>query len=262
MSLKDRLKLNENNSIGNSQNKKTLKTDDKKVKEQKFLEILFESYIEKDCNILVCCPIEVTTSNALNFLCSKIPQEKRLVGIGTNLLLNPDELIKFEPDTKNLSKDLIKTSLSLNPYKLILQDFQGAEAIDIFKLINSGLKNIITAVCAKDAQKAIQQAKLNLYLSGLNIPDALTEQMLNEFFDIIVTVAPDEKSKETFVITDLTETKNKEIKKTKEIVKKTENKTTPEKSKKTEKPKITQTTADMAPNNILASKLKQKNINE
>ena len=105
--------------------------------EKTFCEKAFEELLSLETNILVYCDINLPTYSAINYLCSKIANDKRLVGIGSNLLLNPDEIIKFEPETKNQSKELIKTAISLKPYKIILQDFDGVEAVDIFKLINA-----------------------------------------------------------------------------------------------------------------------------
>ncbi len=197
MSLKDRLNLNtsytELNAKADALEEKELSSDSQisLKKEENFNITLFESLLSEGGNILVCTPMDVLTYNAINFLCSKIPNDKRLVGIGSNLLLNPDEIIKFEPETKNQSKELIKTALSLNPYKIILQDFDGVEAVDIFKLTNGGIKNIIGAVVADDPQKALEQAELNLYLSGINIPESVMKRMLCNLFKVVVVVKPD-----------------------------------------------------------------------
>ena len=183
MSLKDRLNLNvQSINSGNELMSAELKS------ENHIYNNIFEKLLEENKNILVCASIDIPTYKALNFLCSKIPNDKRLVGIGANLLLNPSEIIKFEPDTKNVSKELIKTALNLNPFKIILQDFDGVEAVDIFKMINSDIKNIISAVNAKTPEKALRQIELNLYMNGVQIPELLMKEMLTEFVDNIVVV--------------------------------------------------------------------------
>ena len=183
MSLKDRLNLNTQNESSQS----GLMTAEL-PKENLFYNDIFEKLLSENNNIIVCSSIDIPTYNALNFVCSKIPNDKRLVGIGANLLLNPSEIIKFEPDIKNVSKELIKTALSLNPFKIILQDFDGVEAVDIFKMINSNIKNIISAVNAQSPQKALRQIELNLYMNGVQIPEPLMKEMLTEFVDNIVVV--------------------------------------------------------------------------
>lgn len=196
MSLKDRLIAINQKEKGQDKKNDSLinpleinRTDD-------FYAETLNKLIGQDINILVCCPMNVPTYNAINFLCSKIPGDKRLVGIGSNLLLNPSEIIKFEPEIKESNsrpKQLIKTALSLNPYKIILQNFDGTEAADIFKLVNAGIKNIIGAVVAEDAIKALLQTELNLYINGVSVPDFIMKKMISELFDKIIVVKSDEK---------------------------------------------------------------------
>ncbi|MBQ7450210.1 Flp pilus assembly complex ATPase component TadA [bacterium] len=183
MALKDRIKIN--TEIIKDE-KQPVKTEVKNTHD--FKENLLKSLLVQNCNILVYCDINTSTYSALNYLCSKIENDKRLVGIGSNLLLNPDEIIKFEPETKNQSKELIKTAFSLNPYKIILQDFDGVEAVDIFKLINAGIKNVITAVNAKTPENALCQMELNLYMNGVQIPQQLMKSLIAAFVDMIVFV--------------------------------------------------------------------------
>ena len=178
MSLKDRLNINTNASLSTNAEEKV---------NPAYVNI-FEKIIEENANIIVCCPIDVPTAEAINFLGNKINKEKRIVAIGSNLSFNQNEVIKFEPDINNLSKNLIKTSLDLNPAKIILQEFNGIEAVDIFKLINADIKNVIAAVTASSAQKALAQIELNLYLNGVNIPLNLMRNMIFSFVDKIVTV--------------------------------------------------------------------------
>ena len=249
MSLKDRLNLN-NPKEPSSEIFKTISTEEKDAYNN-----VFEKLLEENSNIIVCSPISIPTYNALNFLCSKIPNNKRLVGIGTNLLLNPNEIIKFEPDTKNLSKELIKTALSLNPYKIILQDFDGIEAVDIFKMINSNIKNIISAVNAQDAEKALRQIELNLYMNGVQIPENLMKEMITELVDNIILVEQSGKNyfiskiysvqglkNNEYVISDIYKFKKSPTKTNKKIV--TDEIIVPKKK------------------NVLAEKLKRKKINK
>ena len=249
MSLKDRLNLN-NPKEPSSEIFKTISTEEKDAYNN-----VFEKLLEENSNIIVCSPISIPTYNALNFLCSKIPNNKRLVGIGTNLLLNPNEIIKFEPDTKNLSKELIKTALSLNPYKIILQDFDGIEAVDIFKMINSNIKNIISAVNAQDAEKALRQIELNLYMNGVQIPENLMKEMITELVDNIIFVEQSGKNyfiskiysvqglkNNEYVISDIYKFKKSPTKTNKKIV--TDEIIVPKKK------------------NVLAEKLKRKKINK
>ena len=178
MSLKDRLNIN--TQIKAPSLKETVEN------------VLYMDFFEKalceNLNILLYCPINVPTYEALNSLCVKIPQDKRIVMIGNNLELKQKEVIKFEPDTNNSSKNLIKTAVNLNPYKIILQNFQGVEAVDIFKFINADIKNIITAVTASDAKKALTQMEFNLYSGGLNIPENLMKNMIADFTDLIIQI--------------------------------------------------------------------------
>lgn len=252
MSLKDRFNLPTEEKI--STNTKPLFVDTQNV--------LLEKILRENDNILICCPIGIATYNAINFLCSKIPTNKRLVGIGSNLLLNPSELIKFEPDTKNSSKELIKTALSLNPDKIILQDFDGIEAVDIFKLINAEIKNVISAVQAKTPQKALQQIELNLYMNGISIPEKMMKQMLCDFIDKIIMVEKINNTQSDLIITKIYELKSytNEYK----IAEITNNSSSLSISPKetTTIDNNCSTTSFNAPKNILASKLKKKKINK
>lgn len=193
MSLKDRLNIN----INTKTNIKKDAVQKSYSKPNSAYDTIFEKIINENTNILVCSPINIPTYTALNFLCSRISNDRRLVGIGANLLLNPSEIIKFEPDKQNLSKELIKTAVSLKPFKIILQDFDGVEAVDIFKMINSNIKNIISAVNAQNAEKALKQMELNLYMNGVHIPETLMKEMITELVDNIIVI---DKSGETPVI--------------------------------------------------------------
>ena len=176
MSLKERLNINSNEELSISEvNSKTTKYNE-----------LFEQFINENQNIVICCPIDVEQSGIFNLIDKIIPDDKRLVAIGKNINLNRNEIIKFEPDTQNSSKNLIKTAIELKPYKIILQDFSGCEAVDIFKLANAGIKNIITSVMAKNAVKALNQIELNLYLNGVNVPENLMKNTIFSFTDKIV----------------------------------------------------------------------------
>lgn len=178
MSLKERLNLNNNED---------LRPAEVNLKSAKYRE-MFEQILNENQNIVICCPFEVEQSFVFNSLDEKIPQDKRLVAIGKNLNFSRSEIIKFEPDMQNSSKNLIKTAIDLKPYKIILQDFTGCEAVDILKLANSGIKNIITSVMAETATKALNQIEFNLYSSGVNIPENLMKKMISSFVDKIVEI--------------------------------------------------------------------------
>ncbi len=187
MSLKDRLNINTKNETP------SLKETVENVLYMDF----FEKVLCENVNIILCCPINIPTFDAINFLCKKIPNDKRITAIGTNLSLTQDEVIKFEPDTNNSSKNLVKTAVNLNPFKIILQDFQGIEAVDIFRFINADINNIITAVNASTYKKALTQMEFNLYSAGLNIPEPLMKKMIADFANVIMEI---EKSGKSFVI--------------------------------------------------------------
>ena len=251
MSLKDRLKINTEEEKNISVNVP--------LKAKNMNNELFKEILDTDCNILVFCGINTPSHSAINYLCSMIESNKRLVGIGSNLLLNPDEIIKFEPEKKDNSKELIKTAMSLNPYKIILQDFDGVEAVDIFKLVNAGIKNIITSVGAKSPISALTQVELNLYMNGVQIPQDLMRTLIGEFIDKIICVEKvnnDLKIKNIYTldgyennlykITECTETKQKNVNK---------------KSVSKNEPVKVDVINEPVKKNILASKLKKKKIN-
>ena len=210
MSLKDRLNLNEKIEI-NTENEK------EEITPYNIYDNFLTNLLNQNKNIIVSCPIDIPTYSGINFLCSKISNDKRLVGIGTNLLLHPSEIIKFEPDTKNNSKELIKTAMSLNPDKIILQDFDGAEAVDVFKLINSGIKNIISAVNAENVKNAMRQIELNLYLNGVCMPETMMKSLLSDFVNIVIVLKKSninsyENAIEISKIYELSDFKNNEYK--------------------------------------------------
>ena len=250
MSLKDRLKLN----IENEQPQEVLtKTT---VKEKSFCDNIFAELLTQKINLLVYCDITLPTYSAINYLCSKIENDKRLVGIGSNLLLNPDEIIKFEPDIKNQSKELIKTALSLKPYKIILQDFDGVEAVDVFKLINAGIGNVITAVNAKTPKNALSQMELNLYMNGVQIPQNLMKSLIADFVGKIIYV---EKENNDIVIKNIynVEFKDDEYKIT-ELTGNKKKTGSDAKLLKKEKPVVIDVIEKPKKRNILASKLRKK----
>ena len=121
MSLKDRLNLNK---------KEPTPIIDVPESAAQGMEI-FKKLLNTNANILVSCPIDVPTHIALNFLGDKISKSKRIVAIGANLALNRNEFIRFEP--QNSSNSSLNTALTLNPAKILLQEFCGMEATDIFK---------------------------------------------------------------------------------------------------------------------------------
>ena len=205
---------------------------------------------------MVYCDITLPTYSAINYLCSKIENDKRLVGIGSNLLLNPDEIIKFEPDIKNQSKELIKTALSLKPYKIILQDFDGVEAVDVFKLINAGIGNVITAVNAKTPENALSQMELNLYMNGVQIPQNLMKSLIADFVGKIIYV---EKENNDIVIKNIynVEFKDDEYKIT-ELTGNKKKTVSNEKALKKEKPVVIDVIEKPKKRNILAAKLRKK----
>ena len=250
MSLKDRLNINTETET----TKAIVKTSP--IIEKSFAEKIFEEILTQNTNILVYCDLNIPTYSAINYLCSKIENDKRLVGIGSNLLLNPDEIIKFEPEAKNQSKELIKTAISLKPYKIIMQDFDGVEAVDIFKLINAGIRNIISAVNAKTPENALSQMELNLYMNGVQIPQNLMKTLIAEFVGKIIYVEKEnerifikniynvEYSENGYKITEITDNKKKASTKIKSLPK--------------EKNVIVDVIKKTKKNNILAAKLKKK----
>ena len=271
MSLKDRLKLN----IKDEKPKEVLIKAP--ISEATFCDKLFEEILKQEINILVYCDINLPTYNAINYLCSKIENDKRLVGIGANLLLNPDEIIKFEPETKNQSKELIKTAISLKPYKIILQDFDGVEAVDIFKLINAGIKNVITAVNAKTPENALNQMELNLYMNGVQIPQNLMKTLIADFVGKIIYVEKADNgiviknifnvgyNENGYKITEITDkpkiVKPEKTDKPKEITKAEETIKTTKMSERNENPILIDVIQNPKKRNILAAKLKRKKIN-
>lgn len=178
MSLKERLNLN---------NGEAEKNFVKKSEHSKYDEI-FEKIINENQNVIICCPFDVEQSSVFCLSDKIIAENKRVVAIGKNLEFKRNEIIKFEPDFHNSGKNLVKTALELNPFKLILQDFAGYEAVDILKLTNAGIKNVITSVMAESCEKALNQIELNLYMSGMNIPENLMKKLISSFVNYIVEI--------------------------------------------------------------------------
>ena len=254
MPLKDRLKLN--NETDNLQ-EVLVETPQKK---ESFFDKIFSEILNQDINVLVYCDINLPTYSAINYLCSKIECDKRLVGIGSNLLLNPNEIIKFEPETKNQSKELIKTAISLKPYKIILQDFDGVEAVDIFKLINAGIKNVISAVNAKTPEKALSQMELNLYMNGVQIPQGLMKTLIAEFVGKIIYI---EKTNENIEIKNIYNVEyNEKGYKISEIPKIKKNSDTKTKSEDKAKSVVIDVIEKPVRKNILATKLKKRRLSQ
>ena len=269
MPLKDRLKLNSENISENITKNIAAEAAEKevfaiseiktpKIKTKSNTDELILEFLKQDINILVYCDINIPTYSAINYLCSKIESDKRLVGIGANLLLNPDEIIKFQPETKNQSKELIKTALSLKPYKIILQDFDGVEAVDIFKLVNAGIKNIITAVNAKTPENALSQIEMNLYMNGVQIPQNLMKSLISSFVDKIVFV---EKLNGEFNIKNIYNVEFKDNQyEISEIFDKKEKNISKEKAQTKQEPLKIDIIETPKRRNILASKIKKKKI--
>lgn len=184
MSLKDRLKLKNAALSKNDIPKSAIDNIEK-----------FKNILSENENILIVCPMGIKPYEVLNFLCLNLNTQQRVVLIGSNLILNQNEVIKFEPDTKNDLKNTIRTSINLKPSKIILEEFKGTEASDIFKLVNSNIKNIITTVEAEDSKKALLQAEFNLYMAGITIPENIMKKMISSFINKIVEIKVVEKNK-------------------------------------------------------------------
>ena len=130
----------------------------------------------------------------LNSLCGFIPdtgfvvtiEDAREISISNRLKIPLESKRAMDEEDKEVTlKDLVRTSLRLNPRWVIVGEVRGAEAADLVRAFNTGHAGMgtIHANSAEDALFALESRYLE---AGLNITDRAIRGMIARAVNIVV----------------------------------------------------------------------------
>jgi pilus assembly protein CpaF len=125
----------------------------------------------------------------LNILSSYIPERERIVTIedAAELQLPQDHVVSLEARPANIEgkgqitiRDLVRNSLRMRPYRIVVGECRGGEALDMLQAMNTGHDGSLTTLHANTPRDALSRLETMVLMSGMDLPiRAIREQIAN-----------------------------------------------------------------------------------
>ena len=155
---------------------------------------ILETIVRMEKNLLIAGGTGSGKTTLLNSLCGFIPKSNIIVTVedAREISISNDLWVALESkrsmgekDREITLRDLIRTSLRMNPRWVIVGEVRGAEAVDIIRAFNTGHAGAgtIHASSAYDALLALDSLVLQ---SGLDVPARAVKEMVSRAIHIVV----------------------------------------------------------------------------
>ena len=148
-------------------------------------------------NLFICGATSSGKTTLLNVLCRYIPKNERVITIEDSAelkVLGPENVVSMEtrpsgPDGRGeiTIRDLIKTSLRMNPDRLIVGEVRGAEAFDMLSGMNTGHACLSTghANSCKDMLRRLE----SMVWMGADIPLEAIRMQIASALDYLIFIS-------------------------------------------------------------------------
>lgn len=158
---------------------------------------IIEAIVRLGKNMLISGGTGSGKTSLLNCICSFIPasdvvvtvEDVREIAISNELWVALETKRALDADDREVTlRDLVRTSLRLNPRWVIVGEVRGPEALDLVRAFNTGHcgAGTIHANSAYDALLALEGLILQ---SGLDVPARAVKEMVSRAIHVVVQVA-------------------------------------------------------------------------
>jgi pilus assembly protein CpaF len=154
-----------------------------------------EGCVKARLNVLISGGTGTGKTTMLNALSSFVPGHERVVTIedAAELQLQQAHVVRLETRPANVegrgeivTRDLVRNSLRMRPDRIIVGEIRSVEVIDMLQAMNTGHEGSMATVHANSPRDALTRMMAMIGMSGLNIADQVTSQMIARALDVIV----------------------------------------------------------------------------
>jgi pilus assembly protein CpaF len=153
--------------------------------------------VVESANILISGGTGTGKTTFLNVLSSFIPHKQRIVTIEdtTELRLHQEHVVSLESKLPNVEgagaytiRDLLRNALRMRPYRIVVGECRGAEALDMLQAMNTGHDGSMTTVHANSAEEVLQRLEV-LVLMAAELPVVSIHRQIESAIDLVVQIA-------------------------------------------------------------------------
>ena len=182
---------------------------------------LLKSLVGAGYNIFISGGTGSGKTTFLNALSQYIPKDERIITIEDNAelrILEAPNLVSLEARGANTEgsgevaiRDLIKTALRMRPYRIVVGEVRGAEAIDMLQALNTGHDGSLSTGHANSPKDMLSRLE-TMVLMGMDLSLPAIQRQIASGIDIIVHLGRlRDKSRKVLNITEVTDYREGEI---------------------------------------------------
>src|SRR6186713_45853 len=148
-----------------------------------------------ELNVLISGGTGSGKTTLLNALSTAIPDDDRILTIedAAELRLNQRHVLRLEARPKNIEgegeiaiRELVRNSLRMRPYRIIVGEVRGAEALDMLQAMNTGHDGSLSTVHANTPRDALSRIETMVMMAGYDLPMRAIRQQVASALDLIV----------------------------------------------------------------------------
>jgi pilus assembly protein CpaF len=146
-------------------------------------------------NIMVSGGTGAGKTTLLNAIAGLIPPTERIVTIedAAELALHHDHVVTLEARPRNLEgqgevtiRDLVRNALRMRPYRIIVGECRGGEALDMLQAMNSGHEGSLTTAHANSARDLLSRLEVMALMAAMDLPVAAIRAQVAGALDLLV----------------------------------------------------------------------------
>jgi pilus assembly protein CpaF len=154
-----------------------------------------EACVKARFNIVISGGTGSGKTTLLNVMSGFIPENERIITIedAAELQLQQDHVMRMETKAANADglhavtiRELVKNSLRMRPYRIVVGEVRGGEALDMLQAMNTGHDGSLTTVHANTPRDAISRIETLVLMAGMDLPLKVVRQQISSAVDLIV----------------------------------------------------------------------------
>jgi len=131
----------------------------------------------------------------LNVLSSYIPEDERIITIedAAELKLQQDHVVRLETKPSDADgryavpiRELVRNSLRMRPYRIIVGECRGGEALDMLQAMNTGHDGSLTTLHANSPRDALSRLETMCLMAGMDLPVRVIREQIASAIDLII----------------------------------------------------------------------------
>ena len=157
--------------------------------------MMLEGLAKSKINMLISGGTGSGKTTLLNILSGFIPETERIVTIedAAELQLQQAHVIRLETRPPNLEgkgevsqRALVRNALRMRPYRIVIGEVRGAEAVDMMQAMNTGHEGSMTTIHANNPRDAVSRLENMVGMAGFNLPHKAARQQIASAITVIV----------------------------------------------------------------------------